>query len=79
MYMILQTCSDELKSFFSKYGKVMEHQIVRDYETNRSRRFGFVIFDSEEVVEELVASGKTIDMNGTQVSISICSLGLLQV
>ncbi|KAH9652411.1 RNA-binding (RRM/RBD/RNP motifs) family protein [Citrus sinensis] len=60
---------DELKNFFSKYGKVLEHQIIRDHETNRSRGFGFVIFDSEEVVDEMLSKGNMIDMAGTQVSL----------
>lgn len=61
--------SDEFKSFFAKYGKVVEHQIIRDHETNRSRGFGFIIFDSEEVVDELLSKGNMIDMAGTQVSL----------
>uniref|UniRef100_A0A5B7AD56 RRM domain-containing protein n=2 Tax=Davidia involucrata TaxID=16924 RepID=A0A5B7AD56_DAVIN len=60
---------DELKNFFSKYGRVIEHQIIRDHETNRSRGFGFIIFDSEEVVDELLSEGNMIDMEGTQVEI----------
>lgn len=62
-------CADEFKSFFSKYGKVVEHQIIRDHETNRSRGFGFIIFDSEEVVDDLLSKGNMIDMAGTQVSL----------
>lgn len=61
--------SDELKNFFSKYGKVVEHQIIRDHETNRSRGFGFVIFDSEEVVDDMLSKGSMIDMAGAQVSL----------
>lgn len=61
--------SDEFKNFFSKYGKVVEHQIIRDHETNRSRGFGFIIFDSEEVVDEMISKGNMIDMAGTQVSL----------
>ncbi|KAJ6832331.1 heterogeneous nuclear ribonucleoprotein 1-like [Iris pallida] len=60
---------DELKRFFSKYGKVVEHQIVRDHSTNRSRGFGFVIFDSEEVVDDLLSKGNMIDFEGSQVEI----------
>ncbi|GJS97992.1 heterogeneous nuclear ribonucleoprotein 1 [Tanacetum coccineum] len=60
---------DELATFFSKYGKVVEHQIVRDHGTNRSRGFGFVVFYSEEVVDELVSNGNMIDMAGNQVEI----------
>lgn len=47
----------------------MEHQIIRDHETNRSRGFGFIIFDSEEVVDEMLSKGNMIDMSGTQVSL----------
>ncbi|CAH2053843.1 unnamed protein product [Thlaspi arvense] len=60
---------DELKEFFAKYGNVVEHQIIRDHETNRSRGFGFVIYDSEEVVDELLSKGNMIDMADTQVEI----------
>ncbi|XP_050218918.1 uncharacterized protein LOC126669483 [Mercurialis annua] len=60
---------DELENFFSKYGKVVEHQIIRDHETNRSRGFGFVIFDNEDTVDEMLTNGNMIDMAGTQVEI----------
>lgn len=60
---------EEFKDFFSKYGKVVEHQIIRDHETNRSRGFGFIIFETEEIVDELLSNGNMIDMAGTQVEI----------
>ncbi|KAK6934633.1 RNA recognition motif domain [Dillenia turbinata] len=60
---------DEFKNFFSKYGKVVEHQIIRDHETNRSRGFGFIIFDNEDIVDEMLSMGNMIDMAGTQVEI----------
>ncbi|XP_027170282.1 heterogeneous nuclear ribonucleoprotein 1 [Coffea eugenioides] len=60
---------DELKSFFSKYGKVVEHEIIRDHVTKRSRGFGFVVFDNEQVVDSLLSDGNMIDMAGTQVEI----------
>ena len=47
----------------------MEHQIIRDHETNRSRGFGFIVFDEEEVVDEILSKGNMIDMSGTQVSL----------
>ena len=46
---------------------MVEHQIIRDHETNRSRGFGFVIFDNEEVVDEILTGGNMIDMEGHQV------------
>ncbi|XP_059661277.1 glycine-rich RNA-binding protein 3, mitochondrial-like [Cornus florida] len=60
---------DELKNFFSKYGKVVEHEIIRDHVTERSRGFGFIVFDSEQVVDSIIANGNMIDMAGTQVEV----------
>lgn len=60
--------SEEFRGFFSQFGTVAEHQIIRDHETNRSRGFGFIVFDSEEVVDEILTKGNMIDMEGTQVS-----------
>ncbi|VFQ89425.1 unnamed protein product [Cuscuta campestris] len=60
---------DEFKDFFSKFGKVAEHEIIRDHDTKRSRGFGFVVFDNEQVVDTIMADGKKIDMMGTQVEI----------
>lgn len=62
---------DEFKNFFAKYGKVEDHQIIRDHATNRSRGFGFIIFESEQVVDDLIAQGNMIDMDGTQVSFNV--------
>lgn len=60
--------SDELKNFFSKYGNVVEHEIIRDHATKRSRGFGFIVFDNDKVVDNLLSDGNMIDMAGTQVS-----------
>ncbi|KMT12625.1 hypothetical protein BVRB_4g090850 [Beta vulgaris subsp. vulgaris] len=60
---------EEFRGFFSQFGTVAEHQIIRDHETNRSRGFGFIVFDSEEVVDEILTKGNMIDMEGTQVEI----------
>lgn len=68
-HLLLSNFADELKNFFSKYGEVVEHQIIRDHETNRSRGFGFVIFDSEEVVDDMLSKGNMIEMAGTKVSL----------
>ncbi|XP_049412496.1 heterogeneous nuclear ribonucleoprotein 1-like [Solanum stenotomum] len=60
---------DEFKNFFSKFGKVTEYEIIRDHVSKRSRGFGFIVFDNEEVVDNLLADGNRMDMMGTQVEI----------
>ncbi|GMP53227.1 hypothetical protein CsSME_00018756 [Camellia sinensis var. sinensis] len=60
---------EEFKNFFSNYGKVVEHEIIRDHVTKRSRGFGFVVFDNEQVVDNVLSNGNMIDMSGSQVEI----------
>eukprot|EP01018_Ginkgo_biloba_P023347 Gb_29426 [translate_table: standard] len=60
---------DEFKNYFAKYGKVVEHQIMQDHGTGRSRGFGFVTFDSEQVVEDILSHGKMYEIGGKQVEI----------
>ncbi|XAR67611.1 hypothetical protein NMG60_11002442 [Bertholletia excelsa] len=60
---------DELKEYFSSYGPVMEHQIMLDHNTGRSRGFGFVTFENEDAVERLFSDGRTHELGGKQVEI----------
>ncbi|XP_057823457.1 heterogeneous nuclear ribonucleoprotein 1 isoform X1 [Cryptomeria japonica] len=60
---------DEFKNYFAKFGKVVEHQIMQDHGTGRSRGFGFVTFDSEQVVDEILSHGKMYELGGKQVEI----------
>eukprot|EP00262_Sarcandra_glabra_P012650 TRINITY_DN3301_c0_g1_i1.p1 TRINITY_DN3301_c0_g1~~TRINITY_DN3301_c0_g1_i1.p1 ORF type:complete len:367 (+),score=114.35 TRINITY_DN3301_c0_g1_i1:104-1204(+) len=60
---------DELKEYFSSYGTVVENQIMLDHSTGRSRGFGFVTFESDGTVEELISEGKTHEIGGKQVEI----------
>lgn len=65
---------DEFKDFFMQFGEVKEHQIMRDHSTSRSRGFGFITFDSEQAVDDLLKKGNRLEMTGTQVM--TCSLKL---
>ncbi|KAJ6298636.1 hypothetical protein OIU76_019735 [Salix suchowensis] len=59
---------DEFKEFFTQFGEVTEHQIMRDHSTNRSRGFGFITFDAEQAVDDLLSRGNKLELAGTQVS-----------
>lgn len=63
---------DKLKEHFSSYGKVVEHQIMLDHSTGRSRGFGFVTFESEDAVERVMSQGKMHDLGGKQVTFFSC-------
>ncbi|KAL4193422.1 hypothetical protein AMTRI_Chr06g199290 [Amborella trichopoda] len=60
---------DEFKDFFSKFGEVKEHQIMRDHSTNRSRGFGFITFETEQAVDDLLVKGNRVELAGAQVEI----------
>lgn len=60
---------DEFKDFFTQFGEVKEHQIMRDHSTNRSRGFGFITFESELAVDDLLAKGNRLELAGAQVEI----------
>ncbi|KAG6391839.1 hypothetical protein SASPL_149600 [Salvia splendens] len=57
---------DEFRDFFSNYGEVKEQQIMRDHSTGRSRGFGFITFESDQSVDDLLAKGNRLDFSGTQ-------------
>lgn len=41
---------------------------MRDHSTSRSRGFGFVTFDTEQAVDDLLAQGNKLELAGAQVS-----------
>lgn len=61
-----------MKEYFSSYGGIVEHQIMLDHKTGRSRGFGFVTFESEDTVEEIFLEGKLHELGGKQVSQKPC-------
>nr|XP_043617952.1 heterogeneous nuclear ribonucleoproteins A2/B1-like [Erigeron canadensis] len=65
----LTLTEDEMREYFSNYGGIIEHQIMLDHVTGRSRGFGFVTFDSEEAVEKIFSDGQIHELGGKQVEI----------
>ncbi|KAL2493244.1 RNA-binding (RRM/RBD/RNP motif) family protein [Abeliophyllum distichum] len=60
---------DELKEYFSSYGNIVEHQIMMDHNTGRSRGFGFVTFENEDAVEKIFSDGRMHELGGKEVEI----------
>jgi RNA recognition motif-containing protein len=51
----LSVNNEILKSYFQQFGKVVEANIVYNHETMNSRGFGFVIFQDEQTVQEVLS------------------------
>lgn len=49
-----ETCDETLKKYFRSFGKVESVQVMYNRETNKSRGFGFVTFDSEVAVNKVL-------------------------
>lgn len=60
---------EEFKDYFSSFGRILEHQIMIDYKTKRSRGFGFITFENEDSVENIFAGDKKHELGGKQVEI----------
>lgn len=58
----------DLRTYFTRFGKVMEVVIMYDQEKKKSRGFGFLSFEDEESVDRCVAE-HFINLNGKQVEI----------
>jgi len=53
-----QTTTDSLISYFQSFGEIKEAMVMKDPQTQRSRGFGFVTFEEEETVNEVIRFGK---------------------
>ena len=48
-----ETSAEEVKAYFSQFGKVEEAVMLMDQRTKRHRGFGFVTFENEDVVDRV--------------------------
>ncbi|KAL8141073.1 hypothetical protein V2J09_007094 [Rumex salicifolius] len=47
---------EEFKNYFNKFGRITDVVVMYDNMTNRPRGFGFITFDSEDVVEKITSN-----------------------
>ncbi|MFC2091701.1 RNA recognition motif domain-containing protein, partial [Elusimicrobiota bacterium] len=52
---------DKLRELFSKYGQIKEAVVIKDKQTDRSKGFGFVEFETPEEARKAAD-----DLNGTE-------------
>lgn len=64
----LDVTEKDFDEFFSKFGNVIDAQLMIDKDTKKSRGFGFVTYDSPEAVDR-VCQNKYIELKGKQMEI----------
>ena len=56
------TSEGELRDYFSQYGDIKDIKLISDFQTGRSKGFGFITFSSdEEGKNALEANGQELD------------------
>eukprot|EP00271_Cylindrocystis_brebissonii_P020013 TRINITY_DN6428_c0_g1_i1.p1 TRINITY_DN6428_c0_g1~~TRINITY_DN6428_c0_g1_i1.p1 ORF type:complete len:415 (+),score=71.40 TRINITY_DN6428_c0_g1_i1:395-1639(+) len=60
---------DELKAYFARYGQIVDHIVMKDNSTGAPRGFGFVTFETEQAVDDLLLEGKTHVLGDKEVEI----------
>ncbi|KAF6200067.1 hypothetical protein GE061_006367 [Apolygus lucorum] len=77
------TSSDEVKAYFSQFGKVEETVMLMDQQTKRHRGFGFVTFENEDVVDRIceihfhTIKNKKVECKKAQPKEAVAAAGLL--
>lgn len=58
------TTDEELHALFEPYGEIVSANVIRDRETDRSRGFAFVEFESTEAAQKAITALDGSDMGG---------------
>lgn len=45
---------EEFKGYFDRFGRVLSAEVMFNRETQKSRGFGFIIFDGEDAVDRVL-------------------------
>ncbi len=60
----------ELEQTFSEFGEVLSAKVIMDRETDRSKGFGFVEFDSKDDAENAIESLNGKDLGGRTIVVN---------
>jgi RNA recognition motif-containing protein len=61
---------DELETAFAEHGSVVSVVIIRDSDTGRSRGFGFVEMETEEMAEAAASALDGFEMDGRRLRVN---------
>ena len=61
----------DLKEMFEEFGEVVSATIIMDRETNRSKGFGFVEFDSEDAAKAAIEAKNGAELDGRNLTVDM--------
>jgi cold-inducible RNA-binding protein len=62
---------EDLKSHFSSVGNVLSARVVRDRDSGRSRGFGFVEMESDELAQAAIEAFNDQELSGRPINVSV--------
>ena len=65
------TTTADLETLFAQQGDVKKAQVITDRDTGRSRGFGFVEMESQEVANTAISALNGTDLDGRDLTVSI--------
>lgn len=66
-----RTTNEDLFNCFQKFGKVLDHVIIKERDTGRSRGYGFVSFESREDADAAIRDMDGSDLDGRRIRVNI--------
>ena len=62
---------DDLQALFAQHGTVVSAGVIRDTETGRSRGFGFVEMETDEMAEAAAGAIDGFEMEGRRIRVNL--------
>ena len=63
------TTEDGLRDFFGQYGNISEIRLISDFQTGRSKGFGFITFSSDAEGESAL-SAHDVELDGRKLRVN---------
>src|SRR3990167_9605198 len=65
------TTEDELRDYFSQFGNIDDIKLIIDFNTGRSKGFGFVTYGSNQECETAVEKSNGVELSGRKLKVNI--------
>ncbi len=64
------TSEDQLRDYFAQYGNIQDIKLIIDFNTGRSKGFGFITYASDQDCESALAANGA-DLDGRKLKVNI--------